>query len=181
MSTKFSEFVTEAAQKFLIIDRETGKTVQSFSSSGAAFKSNVYDEKKHVVLPSSNQKLPQNGYTKKWEPIPFVKESLTEAKDLFNDVDVIKLDPDRVDAHDIVSAIMPTLVRVAYTQLVHDQTKYNRGKDDEDPEFEFTKDELEERLDTLIGHVRDKLDMSGHDKMDYITNMSGEFKQKLEK
>jgi hypothetical protein len=180
MSTKFSEFVTEAAKRYLIIDRETGKTIKSFTSSDTAFKSTEYDQKKHVVLPSDNQRLPQNGYVKKWEPIAF-NESLTEAKNLFNDVDVIKLDPDRVDAHDIVSAIMPTLVRVAYTQLVYDQTKYNRGKDDEDPEFEFTADELEERLDTLIGHVRDKLDMSGHDKMDYINKMSSEFKQKLEK
>jgi hypothetical protein len=70
-----SQLIQEAANRSLIVDRQTGKTVKSFSTSDAAFKSPLYDKKKHIVILSSSQRLPQNGYVKVWEPIP-VKESL---------------------------------------------------------------------------------------------------------
>jgi hypothetical protein len=171
---KFTEFVSEAT------DLELGDRLARAKSRYASAKIGTPEEK----AAKKELEAAQNAYdefnSKSW---PFkksgVKESLIEAKDFFTDVDVIKLDPDRADAHDVVSAIMPTLVRMAYTYLAQDKIKYDRNKDDEDPEFEFTKDALEERLDNLIGHVRDRLDMSGHDKLNYITRLKDEFKEKL--
>lgn len=111
-----------------------------------------------------------------------IKESLvTEAKDYFPDVDVIKLDPDRADTYDIVQALMPTLVRTAYVHLSHDKDKYERTHTEEDDEpFEFTNDALEERLDTLIDAIRNRLDdQSSHDKHAAIEKIKSEFKEKL--
>lgn len=114
---------------------------------------------------------------------------LTESKDMFSDVDVIKLDPDRIDAYDIVQALMPTLVRTAYVILCHDKEKYERthnpkaSEDDEDGDdpFPFTADELEERLDDIVGHIKNRLDdMSSHDRHSYIERIKGEFKEKLD-
>jgi|ERR1017187_1244334 hypothetical protein len=107
---------------------------------------------------------------------------LFEAKDLFPDVDVIKIDPDRADVYDIVQGIMPTLVRVAYTHLVDDKVKYNRTHTDEDDiPFEFTIGALEECLDEFIHNIKDKLDdISMHDRVTYIKGVSSEFKEKLD-
>jgi len=110
------------------------------------------------------------------------KESLTEAKDVFPDVDVIKLDPDRADSYDVASAIMPTLVRMAYTNLYHEKTKYDRSHtDEEDTPFDFTISALEDELDDLIKHVRNRLDdQSSHDKKAYIKRLESEFTEKLQ-
>jgi len=111
-----------------------------------------------------------------------IKEILTESKDVFPDVDVIKLDPDRADVYDVVQSIMPTLVRMAYTYLVNDKQKYDRTHtDEEDTPFEFTKDALEEEVDKLIKHITNRFDdMSSHDKSAYIDRIKSEFKEKLE-
>jgi len=114
----------------------------------------------------------------------FIKSTpiITESKDVFPDVDVIKLDPDRADAYDVVQSLMPTLVRMSYVYLVEDKIKYERThKDEEDTPFEFTEDALEERLDDLIKHIRNRLDdESSHDKKAAIDRLKGEFKEKLE-
>jgi hypothetical protein len=111
-----------------------------------------------------------------------LKEGLiTEAKDVFPDVDVIKIDPDRADPYDVVSALMPTLVRMAYVTLSEDQVKYKRTHTDPEDKFEFTEDALEDLLDDLIKNVRNRLDdQSAHDKKAYIDRLKGEFKNKLE-
>lgn len=111
-----------------------------------------------------------------------VKESLIfEAKDLFTDVDVIKLDPDRADAYDVVSALMPTLVRMAYTNLVHERTRVTRGKDEEDSDFEFTADALDEEVEKLVDHVVKRFeDQNSHDRLAVINRVKSEFKDKLE-
>jgi len=111
----------------------------------------------------------------------FVGQPLTEAKDLFNDVDVIRLDPDRADATDVVSALMPTIVRIAYTNLIHERNKYERTHtDEEDDKFEFTVEALDEKVEELVDHIRDRLDMSRHDRESYINRLKDEFKEKLE-
>lgn len=106
---------------------------------------------------------------------------LTEA-DVFPDVDVIKLDPDRADAYDVVSALMPTLVRMAYVYLTNDKVKYERTHtDEEDTPFEFSKDALDEQLENLIDNITKRLeDLSTHDRGDYIDRLKSEFKEKLE-
>jgi len=111
-----------------------------------------------------------------------IREILTEAKDLFPEVDVIKIDPDRADVYDIVQSIMPTMVRIAYTNLVNDKEKYERTHtDEEDIPFEFTKDALEEEVDNLIKHITNRMDdLSSHDKSAYIDRIKSEFKEKLE-
>jgi len=110
-----------------------------------------------------------------------VNESLVMEADVFPDVDVIKLDPDRADSHDVVNALMPTLIRMAYVYLVDDKVKYERThKDDEDTPFEFTEDELDERLENLIENVVKRLEeVSMRDRKADIKKMSGEFKEKL--
>jgi hypothetical protein len=107
--------------------------------------------------------------------------TLTEGKDFFPDVDVIKLDPDRVDVYDIVSALMPTLVRMAYVDLSHDKEKYERTHtDEEDEPFNFTVDELEDRLDKIIDNLKNRIDdMSSRDKHHYIDAIKKEFKEEL--
>jgi len=106
---------------------------------------------------------------------------LLEAKDLFTDVDVIKLDPDRADVYDVVSALMPTLTRIAYTNLVHERTRYTRGKDEEDSDFEFTADALDEELEKLVGLIVNKFeDQNSHDRLAVINKLKSEFKDKLE-
>jgi hypothetical protein len=111
-----------------------------------------------------------------------IREILTEAKDVFPDVDVIKLDPDRADAYDVVQSIIPTLIRIAYTNLVNDKQKYERTHTDkEDISFEFTKGALEEEVDKLIKHITNRFDdLSSHDKLSYIDRIKSEFKEKLE-
>jgi hypothetical protein len=106
---------------------------------------------------------------------------LVESKDYFPDVDVLKLDPDRVDVYDIVSNLMPTLVRMAYVNLCHEKEKYERTHtDDEDEPFAFTVDELEDKLDDLISLVRDRFDdLTSRDKISYIDRVKSEFKEKL--
>lgn len=112
---------------------------------------------------------------------------LTESKDWFPDIDVIKLDPDRIDAYDMIQALMPTLVRTAYVWLMHDKEKYERtatpasDDDDGDPAFDFSMDALEERLDDLVSAIKNRLDdMSSHDKHSYIDRIKSEFKEKLD-
>jgi hypothetical protein len=107
---------------------------------------------------------------------------LTESKDIFPDVDVIKLDPDRADSYDVVNAIMPTLIRMAYVYLVEDKEKYERTHtDEEDTPFEFTEDALEDHLENLIDQVGKRFeDISNHDRKSFINRMKSEFKEKLE-
>jgi len=108
---------------------------------------------------------------------------ILESKDLFLEVDVIKLDPDRADAYDVVSHIMPTLVRIAYCDMVHDKAKHDRMYDEEDDEpYQFTADQLEDKLDDLVKLVREKFeDLSTHDRLSYIDKMKSEFKPQLDK
>jgi len=109
--------------------------------------------------------------------------SINEGKDLFSDVDVLKIDPDRADVYDVVQALMPTLVRMSYTYLIDDKTKYDRANhpDDEDYKpFEFDVNALEERLDDLVRSIRDKLeDLTAADRKAYINKVKSEFKEKL--
>jgi hypothetical protein len=111
----------------------------------------------------------------------FVNESLVMEADVFPDIDVIKLDPDRADSHDVVNALMPTLIRMAYVYLTDDKIKYERThRDEEDTPFEFTEDELDDRLENLIENVIKRLEeVSTHDRKDYIKRLSSEFKEKL--
>jgi len=117
---------------------------------------------------------------KKFLKDPNAPVIITEA-DIFPDVDVIKLDPDRADAHDIVQALMPTLVRMAYVYLSEDKVKYERTHNDpDDTPFEFTEDALEEHLDLLIENITKRLDdQSSHDKKAAIDHIAKEFKAPL--
>lgn len=108
-------------------------------------------------------------------------EQILIESDVFPDVDVIKLDPDRADAFDVVQALMPTLVRMAYVYLSDDKVKYERAHtDEEDTPFEFTKDALDEQLEKLIENICNRFeDFSTHDRGNYIDRVSSEFKEKL--
>lgn len=110
-----------------------------------------------------------------------LKMFLESSSDYFSDVDVIKFDPDKVDTHDIVNALMPTLVKMAYVQLSDDKKKYERTHTDEDDEpFKFTKDELEERLDDIVGNLKDRLsDLSSRELIYHINKMEKEFREPL--
>jgi hypothetical protein len=116
----------------------------------------------------------------------FIGAPITEAKDVFPDVDVLKIDPDRADAYDIVQALMPTMVRIAYTHLMHDHTKFKREHEHDDPEeenqkFDFNVDGLEERLDDLVKAITRRFDdMTSHDKAAYIGKIKSEFKEPLD-
>ena len=111
-------------------------------------------------------------------------EQITEGKDVFPDVDVLKIDPDRADAYHIVQALMPTMVRIAYTHLVHDNIKFKRehanDADEENLKFDFNVDGLEERLDDLVKAITRRFDdMTSHDKAAYISKIKSEFKEPL--
>ena len=109
------------------------------------------------------------------------KKTLTESKDFFPDIDVLKIDPDRADAYDIVQTLMPTLVRIAYVNLMEKKIKYDRThKDKDDEPFVFNNDALEDELDDLIKFVRNRMDdLSSHDKKSYIDKVKTEFSEKL--
>ncbi len=111
----------------------------------------------------------------------FLKDSMLTEADIFPDVDVIKLDPDRADPYDVAQALMPTLVRMAYVYLTEDKVKYERThRAEDDTPFEFTSDALDERLETLIDNICKRLDdMSTHDRKAFIDRISKEFKEKL--
>lgn len=82
---------------------------------------------------------------------------LFEALDFFKNLDVIKLDPDRIDSSDVANAILPTLIRMSYVNLLNKKVKYDRSKKDDDEEFEFDKLALENELDNVIESLIDKL------------------------
>lgn len=104
----------------------------------------------------------------------------------FDDVDVIKIDPDRDDAYDIASKLLPTLTKIAYTYLLHDrkthERKHGSRSDDEDAyNFSFTKEELKNRLEELVKHVGDKLtDQADKDFDATFQSVSKDFKDKVE-
>lgn len=107
---------------------------------------------------------------------------LTEVQELFAELDVIKLDPDRTDVYDIIHALLPTLVRISYANMVEDQRKYNRTHASEDDErFQFTKETLIETVNDLIASLRKRFD-AVDDKMigDVIETIKSEFKTQLE-
>jgi hypothetical protein len=110
-----------------------------------------------------------------------IVNQITEGKDYFPEVDVIKLDPDRVDVQDITQALLPTLIRIAYAHLAQDKAKYERTHTDEDDDpFEFTESELEDRLDMLVRSLRDSIgDLTGSDYKSAIDSVKKEFKEKL--
>jgi hypothetical protein len=108
---------------------------------------------------------------------------VVESSHMFDDVDVIKFDPDRTDSHDIVNGIMGVLVKMAYVNLLHSKEKHEKMYDDpEDEKFKFTTDELADEVDAVIGHVKDRLgDLSSADIKDAIKAVSSSFKQPLDK
>jgi hypothetical protein len=111
----------------------------------------------------------------------FLSQQIVESKDYFSDVDVLKFDPDNVDAYDIVSTLMPTIVRIAYVNLCHNKEKYERTHtDEEDEPFDFSQDALEDEVDDMIGHITNRFgDLSSRDKASYIDRVKSEFKEKL--
>ena len=106
---------------------------------------------------------------------------LNEVQDLFKDMDVIKLDPDRADVYDVVNALMPTLVRMSYTFLVDDKRQHERTHTDEDDaKFDFDTGALIEMVNETISTLRKRL--SGVDDGDIkqlIDTIKGEFTQPL--
>lgn len=110
-------------------------------------------------------------------------ETITEGtNDMFPDVDVLKLDPDRADITDVVDVLMPTLVRMAYVELVIAKKKYERTHtDEEDDPFEFTVDALEEKVGDIVSLLKDKLDdLNYRDFVGIINKIKSEFKEKIE-
>lgn len=105
-------------------------------------------------------------------------QQLDEARDLFPDADVIKLDPDRIDMYDVVNNLMPTLARVAYVILSNKKTKYERTHtDEEDTPFEFTKDALEEELSDVVDDLVERLnDQTMRERLTVIDSLMSEFK-----
>lgn len=118
-----------------------------------------------------------------YDIVTFLKNKQNEdilKEDLFKDVDVIKLDPDRIDAYDIVTSMMPTIIRTAYVNLTEDKKKYEKNFDEEDETFEFSEYALGDAVDDLIEHIRNKFkDISMHDRKIYIDRIKDEFKVPL--
>lgn len=109
-------------------------------------------------------------------------KQINEATDYFPNVDLIKIDPDRADSYDIVSALLPTLVKIAYVDMSHDKVKYDRThNDEEDTPFDFSESELVDRLDNVINQIRNRLDdMSAQDKKAFINRVKSDFITKLD-
>lgn len=108
----------------------------------------------------------------------FLGVQLNEARDLFPEADVIKLDPDRIDMHDVTHTLLPTLARVAYVILSQKKIKYERTHtDEEDEPFEFTKDALEEEFSDVLSDLVERLnDVSMRDRLSVIDQIKSELK-----
>ena len=116
-----------------------------------------------------------------------ITQLLNEARlQHFDDVDVIKIDPDRDGPHEIVERLMPVLAKVAYTYLMGDKSKHERThgpkSDEEDAyNFDFTKGALRDNLEELIGHVCNRMkDMSQRELDAVIEAAAKDFKEKPE-
>lgn len=100
------------------------------------------------------------------------------------DIDKLQFDPDRTDVYDITSKLLPLLIRMGYVQLMHDKSKHDSfnwdPKDEGYEEFKFTTDELVDRVDNTVYHLRERLsDISTSDIIDAINLMKSEFKVPL--
>lgn len=110
--------------------------------------------------------------------------SLTE-EELFPHFDEIKIDPDRNDPYDLAHAIMPSIIRMAYTFLYHDKVKHDRTyspSDEDENQFDFSEQALVEEVDSVRTHLKDRLDnISDKDISEMISRMMKEFKHPLDK
>lgn len=109
---------------------------------------------------------------------------LTEASMNFDDFDIIKIDPDRDDVHDVADKIIPTIARLAYTNLMADkqkhEKKYGAKSDDEDAyNFQFDKSALEEEMEKIIELLSARLGSTSVIS-DGIKAASDSFKEKLD-
>lgn len=106
---------------------------------------------------------------------------LNEASMNFDDFDTIKVDPDRDDVYDLAEKIIPTIARLAYTNLMADkerhEKKYGPASDDEDAyNFQFDKSALVEEMEKVIDQLNTRL---GSVISDGIKGASDSFKVKL--
>lgn len=89
-------------------------------------------------------------------------ETVAEAH-LFKDIMTLKFDPDRADIVDVTSQLLPLLCKMAYVGLVHDKAKHEKLYADDDAEegdgskFDFSASALADEVDTMIGHLRERL------------------------
>ena len=105
-----------------------------------------------------------------------IRTYLTESSRYFKEADVIKIDPDRDDHMDVVNALIPSLVKMAYTYYLHDKTKH---RDDEMSPV-LTKDELLEQIEDLVKRVTTKLnEMPTRSWMAVIEELQSQFPNKL--
>lgn len=117
-----------------------------------------------------------------------LEDEIVTESNLFPDVDTIRLDPDRVDVYDIVSHLLPTIVKISYTFLHADKIKHERkyGSDDpdteEDDKFAFNKSALRDEIQQVIQHLTDRLEGLTYTDFDNtIDAVSKEFKYPLDK
>lgn len=102
---------------------------------------------------------------------------------MFDDVEVLKFDPDRADIYDIAHGLMGLLVKMSYVNFLHSKAKHEKLYDGEDDEkFKFTAEELADEVDVCIDQLKNKLgDMRTKDIMDAIEAVAPSFKQPLDK
>ena len=102
---------------------------------------------------------------------------------MFDDVEVLKFDPDRADVYDVAHGLMGLLVKMSYVNFLHSKAKHEKLYDDEeDQKFKFTAEELADEVNTVIDQLREKLaDMNTKDILDAIKTVAPSFKQPLDK
>jgi hypothetical protein len=112
--------------------------------------------------------------------------TVMEGSHVFPDVDKLELDPDRMDAHDVARALLPTMIRMAYVHLLEDKKTHERRhgpkSDDEDAyNFDLSKDALFERFEDLQNALADRIkELDEEDFNVAVKQLSREFTEPLE-
>jgi hypothetical protein len=107
---------------------------------------------------------------------------LDESDHLFNRSDDVMIDPDRSDVHDVMNALMPSLIKMAYTFLYHDKVKHERkhSGDEGEDQFDFSAEALRDEVQQLITSLCKRLeDQSNKDIDDDIERLKADFKHPL--
>lgn len=117
-------------------------------------------------------------------------EQVSEARLMqFDDMVEVKIDPDRDDPTDLARKMIPAILSMAYVYLVEDKDKYERRHADYDPndkeaekpeDFPFTAEELFDRADDVIRHMKNSLDRIDHEDFAlHVSMIEHTFKTKL--
>ena len=72
----------------------------------------------------------------------------------FPDIDRIEIDPDKVFASDVVDSILPTLLKIAYKNLMLEKQSHDRKFGvDSDYQFRIDENALIEQFEDVAGEV----------------------------